>query len=370
MIACGFVGCYNIRRNTCLWIRSRHLDRESKEVTTKGYGVVAATLMTVLAAASFLGFDSAAAAEELSKRLCDVPHKIVCESWQDDNWELRVVNADGSESVNLTRTPDQHELYPHVSPDGTKICFVSDEGEGASMIRNVYYMNIDGSDRTLVAKNARQPCWKADGTAIAYLKGESDEFTYTDYATKGIVVYDLASGRHEEHPNKEIHHLYNLCWSPDGKWFVATVHAGMGFRHGMLAIPVDGMEVYSLDIPGCRPDISPDGTKIAWGPSDWALRIGDLDFSGPKPKVTNARDVVTSDKPMKIYHIDWSPCGKYVTYSRGPAAKRMGRIPEIVGVRAEGWDIYVADAAGMNRFLRLTTDGNCNKEPDWVPVRK
>jgi len=332
------------------------------------YCAVAAILATVLVAAPIFGSGSATAAAELPKQLRDVPHKIVYESWQKNNWELLMVSADGSESVNLTRTSDQHELYPHVSPDGTKICFVSDEGEGASMIRNVYCMNIDGSDRTLVAKNARQPCWKADGMAIAYLKGESDEFTYTDYATKGIVVYDLATGQHKEHPNKEIHHLYNLCWSADGKWFVATVHAGMGFRHGILAIPVDGMDVYDLALPGCRPDISPDGTKLAWGPSDWALRIGDLDFSGPAPKVTNARDVVTSDKPMKIYHIDWSPCGKYVTYSRGPAAKRMGRIPEIVGVRALDWDIYVADAAGTNRFQRLTTDGNCNKEPDWLPA--
>ena len=40
------------------------------------------------------------------------------------------MNADGSEPVNLTRTPREHEHYPQVSPDGTKICFSVDEGEG------------------------------------------------------------------------------------------------------------------------------------------------------------------------------------------------------------------------------------------------
>ena len=45
----------------------------------------------------------------------------------------------------------------------------------------------------------------------------------------------------------------------------------------------------------------------------------------------------------------------------------MGRIPELVGVPAEGWDIYVADSTGTNRFVRLTSDGRCNKEPDWAP---
>ena len=54
--------------------------------------------------------------------------------------------------------------------------------------------------------------------ATVYLKGEFDEFSLKDYATRGIFVYDLAAGTHWQHPNKELHHLYNLCWSPDGRW--------------------------------------------------------------------------------------------------------------------------------------------------------
>ncbi len=324
---------------------------------------VTAVLLTIL-----LGPTTPAPAADLADELGQVGHKVVFETWRGDNWELFLANADGSQAINLTETPAAHELYPHVSPDGTKICFVCDAGQGAAKIRNVYAMNFDGTGRKLVARNARQPCWNADGTAIAYLKGEFDKFTYTDYATKGIVVYDLASGSHTEHPNKELHHLYNLCWSPDGKWFLATVHAGMGYRHGILAIEADGTKVVDLKIPGCRPDVSPDGKRVAWGPSDWALSVADLDFSGPEPKAVNARDVVTSEKPMKIYHIDWSPDGKYVAFSRGPAKKLLGRIPELVGVQAKGWDIGVADASKTDRWMPITTDGNCNKEPDWVFV--
>jgi len=319
-----------------------------------------------------LGPLPAALAAELSEELKSVPYGIVYETWHDNNWELFIATADGSKQENLTRTPKIHELYPHVSPDGTKVCFLCDEGEGASKIRNVYYMNMDGSGRTLVAQNGRDPCWKADSKAIAYLKGELKEFTYTDYASKGIAIYDLATqgvpSRQREHPNKELFHLYNLCWSPDGNWFLATVHAGMGYQHAILAIEAEGTKVFDLKIPGCRPDISPDGKRVAWGPSDWALRVGDLDFTGPQPKVLNARDVVTSPEPMKVYHIDWSPDGKYVTYSRGPEKKRLGLIPEMVGVQAEGWDIYVADPAATNRVLQITTDGACNKEPDWAPA--
>ena len=60
--------------------------------------------------------------------------------------------------------------------------------------------------------------------------------------------------------------------------------------------------------------------------------------------------------------------GKYVMFARGPATKRLGQAPEGVGIRAEGWNICVADVTATNRWAAITTDGNCNKEPDWVPV--
>jgi Tol biopolymer transport system component len=261
-------------------------------------------------------------------------------------------------------------MYPHVSPDGTRVCFVVEQGKGAAKSRNVYYMNLDGSGRTLVARNARQPCWGPDGTAIAYLKGEYDKYCHLDFATKGLVIYDLKTGKHREHPNKKLHHLYTLCWSPDGQWFLATVHAGMGYKHAILAIEANGTNAYNLEIPGCRPDISSDGKKVAWGASDWALRVADLDFTGSAPRLTNSRDFVTSEKPIMVYHADWSPDGRYVAFSRGPFKKRLGAHPAIVGLRAEGWNICVADPTAMNRWVAITSDGKDNKEPDWAPVKK
>ena len=42
----------------------------------------------------------------------------------------------------------------------------------------------------------------------------------------------------------------------------------------------------------------------------------------------------------------------------------------MVGAKAKGWDIGVADANQTNRWMPITTDGNCNKEPDWIPLPK
>lgn len=55
------------------------------------------------------------------------PYRIVFETRRDGNWELYLMNAGGSNPVNLTRTLDVDELYPKASPDGSRICFVADE---------------------------------------------------------------------------------------------------------------------------------------------------------------------------------------------------------------------------------------------------
>lgn len=309
--------------------------------------------------------------ESLRAELASYPYRIVHETRRDEHWALEMLDADGSHPVLLTRTPGANELYPHVSPDGSKICFVCEEGEGKAKRRNVYLMNMDGSGRVRVAEAGRDPCWTADGKTIVYLKDEFDELNYKDFATKGLFRYDLASGKSEPHVNPDLYHLYNVCCTPDNNWYVSTVHAGMDCAHGILAIAARGKEVINLGIPGCRPDVSPDGKKIAWGSGDCELSVADLEMVDGKPKVTHARHVVTSTKPIHTYHIDWSPDSRYVAFSRGPTGKgALGMTPEVVGIKADGWDICVADAAQTNRWVRITTDGRSNKEPDWVPVKK
>ena len=61
--------------------------------------------------------------------------KIAYESYVDGNSDIYVMNADGANPVKLTDTPNEQEHYPQVSPDATKICFVSDVGEGRDTVR-------------------------------------------------------------------------------------------------------------------------------------------------------------------------------------------------------------------------------------------
>jgi TolB protein len=314
---------------------------------------------------------SALGNEDLREELKKVPYKIVYETYRDGNWELYQINADGSQPVNLTKTPMINEGYAQVSRGGTKLAFIVDEGEGEAKARNVYLMNMDGTGRTLVAKHARYPFWNAAGTALCYVPDEQEQFSIRDCATKGLRIYDPATRRVAPHPNPQLEHLYNLCCTRDGKWILSTVHAGMGFKHAILAVEANGQGVFNLNIPGCRPDVSPDGKRVAWNASDFVIRVGDLDFSGPEPKVINQRDVVSNPKPVEVYQADWSPDGRHLTFTSGKKAeKKLGSPPEFVGVVAPGWNIFVADANATNRFVQITTDGCSNKEPDWVPLPK
>ena len=311
--------------------------------------------------------------QALLRELKSYRHKLVYETNRDGNWDLYLCNADGSNPVNLTRTPDVDELYPKPSPDGSKICFVADEGKGAAKIRNIYFMNSDGTGRTKIAENGREPCWNAEGTQIAYLKGEFDKFTYSDFATKGLFIYDLKTGQTHEHVNKKLNHLYTLNWSRDGNWFVATVHAGMGYKHGILAIEANGDRVVDLKLEGCRPNLSPDGKKLCWGHGDYCAGVAELDFSSADPKAVNIHDVVESKDPVETYHVTWSPDMKYLTFTRGPKFKGKslkGLLPEFPGVEAPGWNVCVADATQKNRWVNITTDGKSCKQPSWVVVKE
>jgi dipeptidyl aminopeptidase/acylaminoacyl peptidase len=323
----------------------------------------------------------------LRARLKALPFKIAYESYVDGNWEIFVMNPDGSHPVNLTKTPDLNEHYPQVSPDGTRMCFVADKGDGRDAIRSLYVMDVNGKHRKKITDYAREPFWSPDGKVIGFLDQEFPKFNVIDYYTKGMNFYELATGKITPHPNyTNLHHLYNPNFSANGKWIVSTVHAGMGYDHTILLIEAHGNKIIDLKIPGCRPRLSPDGKQVAWGASDNEIAVAPIDTDADEPKVGEWR-LHIKDAKNKIYHARWSPDSQFLSFSRGPDGEGDVSKPgtfqaacEIMGVYAPGWNIGIvsAEQAGTNDleqgteadFAMITTNGLSDKESVWFWPRK
>jgi Tol biopolymer transport system component len=324
---------------------------------------------------------AASAQSAFAQQLKALPFKIAYETYVEDNWEIFVMNADGSDRVNLTRTPTVHEHYPQVSPDGAQICFSVDEGQDREAVRSLWVMDIEGKHRRKLADHAREPFWSPDGKTIGFLPQEYPKFNVLDFYTSGMSFVDLATGQIEAHVNStNLHHLYNPSWSANGKWIVATVHAGMGVEHGILLIEAHGTNIINLKIPGCRPCLSPDGKQIAWGADDHEIVAAPISLEAEQPAVGPWR-LRVQDATNETYHVDWSPDSRFLSFSRGPASKGDAARPgtfsgacEMVGILAQDWNLCavpatcdgVLDLNNTNTpFLVLTTNGCSNKEPAW-----
>ena len=102
--------------------------------------------------------------------------KILFSSTGDGNYEIYVVNADGSAVSRLTNN-SAYDLQPVWSPDGTKIAFDSDRDGNTVANTGIYVMNADGSGvRRLTDPGGDYgAAWSPDGSQIAFTRHRNGE---------------------------------------------------------------------------------------------------------------------------------------------------------------------------------------------------
>src|SRR5690606_35514374 len=95
--------------------------------------------------------------------------RIVFHTLRDTNYEIYVMNADGSDETRLTDN-GATDFAPAWSPDATSIVFRSNQDGN----EEIYVIGADGSGLTNLtnhAGNDSNPVWSPDGSRIAF---ESD----------------------------------------------------------------------------------------------------------------------------------------------------------------------------------------------------
>ncbi len=130
-----------------------------------------------------------------------------------DNYEVYIMNPDGSEQVNLTQHR-ANDLQAVWSPTGEKILFVSDRSRG---VRDLYMMNPDGSNvrrvfRKKVEPWRTSPTWSPDGEQIAY--------SYTNWDAGESYIYIATLGEHQG--EELLVNGFGPEWSPDGREIAYT----------------------------------------------------------------------------------------------------------------------------------------------------
>jgi Tol biopolymer transport system component len=223
--------------------------------------------------------------------------KIAFSSNRDGNWELYVMNADGSGVTRLTVNRSADDASPVWSPDGSKIAFHTNRDDNYE----IYVMNADGSGQTNLTKESRSedasPSWAPDGSRIVFAS-EGDLYTMR---ADGSQQARLTSGKTEDQ---------FPAWSPDGTKIALA--ASVGSKTFIDVINADGTGRTRLTRGGLEvePRWSKDGAKIAY--ADFKTGLGNI-------VVMNADGTgatrLTGVPKRADYDPSWSPDGTKILFA-------------------------------------------------------
>jgi Tol biopolymer transport system component len=155
-------------------------------------------------------------------------------------FDIYTIDLDGSNQINLTKTPRQNESYADFSPDGSQMCFSFGSG-GPKPAFGIYLMNADGSDPTLLFEDdsSGQCDWSPNGTKIVFNHTDfSDDTSGEGYGDAEVFVIN-ADGSGLTNLTSNSAGDYNPRWSPDG-----TKITFMSNRDG------GDYDIYTMDADG------------------------------------------------------------------------------------------------------------------------
>jgi Tol biopolymer transport system component len=149
------------------------------------------------------------------------------------NNEIYVMNADGSAPKRLTNNP-KDDFAPSWSPDGKQIAFVSDR-DNATGIYSIYIMSSDGSSVKRLTDdkgNDYTPAWSSDGSRIAFRSVQNSQSDIYLVNVDGSSLADITHNPSED---------WSPSWSPDGSLIAFQTN-----RNG-------NWEIYTINADGSNP---------------------------------------------------------------------------------------------------------------------
>ena len=270
--------------------------------------------------------------------------RIVFQSYQDGNFHLFLIGADGTGLTRLTEGAADHR-EPRFSPDGTRIAFAAESG-GRYGIHVLTLETGEIVPWTRGEQEEAQPVWTPDGSAIA--------FTSSDDDTPQTIELVDAQGARRTLVTVDDGNVIAPTWSPDGKLgYVHRTATGTSLVVDGAVVSAEGEDVFPFSARWLS------ATEVLYT-ADGRIRrrvlggqVRDIDLTAqvtvqPVSPRRSARDFESAgERPVKgIVRPVLSPDAQQVAF------------------HALG-DIWVLGQGG--RPEAVVSDGNFNTDPAWSP---